>query len=311
MRFFITVTQGRTHTPKAFLSSSRRARRQHKKRGTHTTHTHSAQGAHRGMPTCAYAGCSADAQHMCGRCRQAHYCCSDHQRAAWPTHKNHCRKTMAPPNDSASAAGALLAQKATFIANQLGLDPSLPLSELMAAASRRMGVATNVSSDEMHKADALISSARQSGAVHIEAPQHDGGSYTCRSCGQTATQVCSVNGCCARCVYEVAHFDKIGHSAISAGDEQELGHAGGPRGSWAFASRSNPQSYCVRPLPGLTADDLTLSRRWTSFLHTRSVHLRRADTPGLSTAHRAPRAHIGRRFRRLWERHGAAGAPGC
>jgi hypothetical protein len=154
---------------------------------------------------------------------------------------------MALPQDSASAAGALLAQKATFIANQLGLDPSLPLSELMAAASKKMGVATNVSSDEMHKADALISSARQTGAVQTETLGQGGGTCTCHSCGQAAMQVCSVNGCCARCVYEVAHFDKIGHSAISTEDEQELGQAGGPRGLWAFPSRSNlsPIASCA------------------------------------------------------------------
>ena len=100
-------------------------------------------------------------------------------------------------------------------------------------------MATHVSSDEAQAADALISSARKKGVVKVEEPPRDAGkgkgsgtaaaNCTCRSCEQKVLQVCDLNGCCARCVFEVDHFQKLGQKTISKGDEVELGQAGGPR----------------------------------------------------------------------------------
>ena len=135
-------------------------------------------------------------------------------------------------------AGALLAQKAQFIARELGLDPDLPISDLLAAASKRIGVAApSHSKAELSNADALMSAAR-SRPPAIAAPRSGGGggggdtgrraATKCSSCQNLVEHVCSANGCCARCLFEIQHFEKLGHDALSEEDAAELARAGGP-----------------------------------------------------------------------------------
>ena len=140
------------------------------------------------------------------------------------------REGMAQP-DAASAAGLALAQKKMMIANGLGLDPNLPLSELMAAASKKMGISTShLDKAELQNADGLVAAAAPTTRVPPTAlGQTSSAATACLSCGQMVAQVCAVNGCCTRCLYQVLHFDQIGHKATSATDEAALHKAGGPR----------------------------------------------------------------------------------
>ena len=64
---------------------------------------------------------------------------------------------------SSSVAGAALADKASQIAAALGLDPSLPLSELLEAASRRTGLAvgSTLTDKQMKEAEMLLSGVQQ------------------------------------------------------------------------------------------------------------------------------------------------------
>ena len=217
------------------------------------------------MQVCDLQNCNAAAPHMCSRCNSAHYCSAEHQRAAWPAHKLTCKRIaaakdrldtiatagIAAPQDraTASTAGSLLAQKAAFIASHLGLDPSLPLSELLAAASKATGMAMNHSKQELQEADGLITAAQSGDHGKVQAPAAAGrqqkpsggkkkkkdaaasaaaaaSSTTCRSCGKAAAQICRANGCCARCIYEVGHFMHVGN-AMSKSDETELASSGG------------------------------------------------------------------------------------
>ena len=55
-----------------------------------------AEGAARGLHTCALAGCAAKEVHVsqfkkCGACRTVAYCCKEHQVADWPAHKAACK----------------------------------------------------------------------------------------------------------------------------------------------------------------------------------------------------------------------------
>jgi len=64
-----------------------------------------AEGAVRGLQTCALADCAAKEVHVsqfkrCGACRTVAYCCREHQVEDWPAHKAACkaaRKTAADP----------------------------------------------------------------------------------------------------------------------------------------------------------------------------------------------------------------------
>ena len=125
------------------------------------------------------------------------------------------------------------AGQAAFIANGLGLDPSLPLPELLAAANRKMGIKTpgprGVTSAEMRKADKLIAAARAQRDEKALANAVDKTQLTvapatceCRCCGKGPVQVCSRNGCCARCLFETDHFQRMGYNALSERDEAEL-----------------------------------------------------------------------------------------
>jgi len=162
-------------------------------------------------------------------------------------------------------ASLQLAQKKAFIAKQLGLDPSLDLAELMSLASKKVGVAntaSHVSKAEISAADRLIASQPHAGEPSSNATKRAAGSIradrqatsTCQSCGETVQQVCSVNGCCARCLYEIGHFDRLGQSAVSKRDEAELARAGGAEAStYGEATRLGFRRVCKRL--GLSADD--------------------------------------------------------
>ena len=55
-----------------------------------------AEAAVRGLRECALAGCSSKEVHVsqfgkCGSCKQAFYCCREHQLADWPAHKAACK----------------------------------------------------------------------------------------------------------------------------------------------------------------------------------------------------------------------------
>ena len=91
-------------------------------------------------------------------------------------------------------AGNLLAQKAAFIANELGLDPNLPLHELMAAAAKATGMALpKHTGTQFTEAEALRSTAQpQRDAQPAETARN------CAACGQPARQLCAANGCCSR-----------------------------------------------------------------------------------------------------------------
>jgi hypothetical protein len=68
-----------------------------------------AEGAARGLHTCALAGCAAKEAHVshfkkCGACKTVAYCCKEHQVEDWPSHKAACKaarnlKVAAPAND--------------------------------------------------------------------------------------------------------------------------------------------------------------------------------------------------------------------
>lgn len=133
------------------------------------------------------------------------------------------------PEAARATASTILAQKATFIANQLGLDPSLPLSELMAAASKRMGVATHVSNAELKQADGLIAQARSAAPTSVEPDRRIPRPAPCSSCGDMAARRCAVNGCCSKCLFEVSHFERLGHNAMCDSDQARLAEAGGAR----------------------------------------------------------------------------------
>lgn len=133
------------------------------------------------------------------------------------------------PEAARATASTILAQKATFIANQLGLDPSLPLSELMAAASKRMGVATHVSNAELKQADGLIAQARSAAPTSDEPDRRIPRPAPCSSCGDMAARRCAVNGCCSKCLFEVSHFERLGHNAMCDSDQARLAEAGGAR----------------------------------------------------------------------------------
>lgn len=212
------------------------------------------------MPTCHHAGCDAQAPHTCSKCRAVHYCCAEHQRAAWPTHKAECKRIVnaaqrvnaagGPPNVSgengagmSAQAGNLLAQKAQFIASELGLDPNLPLAELLQAAARKTGMAMpKVTGKQVMEAEGLMAAAQpqppgpksarkgkaRQGAATEQASEAADAAHKCRSCGQLSRQLCAANGCCSRCVYEIAHFERLGHGALSKSDESALERAGGP-----------------------------------------------------------------------------------
>ena len=208
---------------------------------------------------CSFADCSAAGKHLCSRCRSAAYCCAEHQKAAWPTHKAECKflatarqykdaamqaaqpggleargsrgqapvfpGSLAPPSigDAKSMAGQALAQKKAFIARELGLDPSMPLAELMAAASKATGMTTpKMNKSQLGEAEGLIAASRPKAAETRDAP-----SMPCKSCGQHAKQLSVANGCCARCLFQVSHFQNLGHQATSQGDEAELARLGG------------------------------------------------------------------------------------
>ena len=55
-----------------------------------------AEAAVRGLRECTLAGCAAKEVHVsqfgkCGSCKQAFYCCREHQLADWPAHKAACK----------------------------------------------------------------------------------------------------------------------------------------------------------------------------------------------------------------------------
>ena len=66
-----------------------------------------AEGAARGLRTCALVGCAATEVHAaqfkkCGACRTVCYCSKEHQEADWPSHRAACnaaRNAAAPVND--------------------------------------------------------------------------------------------------------------------------------------------------------------------------------------------------------------------
>ena len=126
-------------------------------------------------------------------------------------------------------AGSILAQKAAFIANQLGLDPSLPLDELMAAAHKKVGMKMAKHSDaEVQHAERLISAAKSKPSPRGSNKQNVGpAEKMCKSCGRATSEVCAANGCCARCLYEITHFESLGTKATSKSDAAALERAGG------------------------------------------------------------------------------------
>jgi SAM-dependent methyltransferase len=160
---------------------------------------------------------------------------------------------------SSSVAGAALADKASQIAAALGLDPSLPLIELLEAASRRTGraVGSTLTDKQMKEAEMLLSGVQQQQSqppppkAHKNAPtfsaevasrlklpmppQHQYSSSSssssmstiCRSCMKRAPRLCSANGCCQRCLDEIHQADRQGHDALHALEEAALQQVGG------------------------------------------------------------------------------------
>lgn len=167
----------------------------------------------------------------CGSGKKYKKCCAFAvERVASPTSKEAMD----------ARASTLLAQKAAFIANGLGLDPTLPVADLMAAASKKMGMtnaAANLSASEMKVADGLIAAehARQNTAQNSQrAPQSElarNVRATCLCCGQTVAHTCSLNGCCAKCNFQTSHFERLGQNALSTLDTTALTRAGGPQAS--------------------------------------------------------------------------------
>ena len=82
----------------------------------------------------------------------------------------------------------------------------------------------------------------------------------CKSCGRATSEVCVANGCCARCLYEITHFESLGTKATSKSDAAALERAGGanagtygemtPLGFRQLAARLKSDGI------GLTPDDI-------------------------------------------------------
>lgn len=67
----------------------------------------SAAAAATARPSCGLPGCLVLAPPLrCSRCKLQHYCCEEHQRAHFPTHKTTCRPPPAPSSASASATSS-------------------------------------------------------------------------------------------------------------------------------------------------------------------------------------------------------------
>jgi hypothetical protein len=65
----------------------------------------------RGLRACALAGCAAREVHasqfkVCSACKQAVYCCREHQTADWPSHKAACKAARKAAAAAAEASGA-------------------------------------------------------------------------------------------------------------------------------------------------------------------------------------------------------------
>ena len=148
-----------------------------------------------------------------------------------------------------SAGGAPApADKASQIAHALGLDPTLPLSELLLAASRRTGstLGSQLTDTQMREAESLVLrqqqqlqqdqraapqlSAEVASRLKLATPGASSisASTICRSCMKRAPKLCWANGRCQRAAsMRFSRRSGTGTTALDAREEADLQRVGG------------------------------------------------------------------------------------